>query len=121
MTSDFVTVNAGATAAEAIALLPNAAREGHFLSYLYMVDLDGRLVGVVSLTAILAADPAIPLVEIARDHFESAGVDTTAAELLESFKKYRVQAIPILDEAERPRGIVLLRGLLFETVRELSE
>jgi CBS domain-containing protein len=121
MTSDFVCVPLSGTAGTALEQLRPAATEKKFISYFYCLDPDGRLAGVASLTALLATDPATPLREIARDHFASADADLEAEQLLELFKKFRVQAIPVLDEEGRPLGVVLFRNLMFETVEELAE
>lgn len=121
MTSDFVRIPIGATAGDALDQLRPAAQEKKFFAYFYAVDGEGRLVGVVSLTALLGADRATPLRDLVREHFQSARVDETADDLLDDFKKFRVQALPVLDDDGRPLGIVLFRNLMFETVEELAE
>jgi len=121
MTSNFVDVSMSATAAEALALLPEAAREKRFVAYLYATDADGRLAGVVSLTSLLAAEGATEVKELARDHFVNVTVETKSDEILDDFKKFQIQAIPVVDDDGKPIGIVLFRSVLFESVSELAQ
>jgi len=106
MTTDYVTVPERLTAGGAIAQLRESARETDTLTYVYITDSNGHLLGVVSLHELVLADPAAPLAEIMHRRVVSVGVLDSQEEVAQAVSKYNLVAIPVVDTEQRIQGIV---------------
>src|SRR5512133_1790779 len=130
-----VVMTRGPATIEEAAPVSDAAAEmasGGF-RHLPVVDATGVLVGMISerdLRALLGTDVgrfadatadvlAEPVLEAMTPDPVSLPATATLAEALEVFADERVGAIPVVDDAERPIGIVSYVDLL-GTIRELS-
>jgi len=86
------------------------------LYYLYVVDRDQRLVGVLSLRELLLAGPHDPLTSIMRTPVTSLPVRADSAAVLGHPGWRQWHALPVVDEHE-----VLLGTVRYETFRRLVE
>ena len=106
MTEKVVRIRRRWTAQETIEYLRDIDPETETLAYLYVVDDDDRLVGVVPLRDLITA-PANTLI---RDIMEldviSVTVDTDQEEVARLVAKYDFFAIPVADRAGRLAGII---------------
>ncbi len=131
-----VVMTRGPATVEEAAPVSDAAAEmaaGGF-RHLPVVDANGALVGMISerdLRSLLGTDVARfadatadvlaePVLEAMTPDPVSLPPTATLAEALEVFADERVGAIPVVDDAERPVGIVSYVDLL-GTIRELSD
>jgi magnesium transporter len=124
MNTNFVAAEPATTAREALELLRARAEDTGLIYYLYVVDKDDRLRGVVTLRHILSADPEVLLADLMQEHPISVTVETTIKRAARIFFKYDFDAVPVIDEEGRMRGIVALRDTLesvFPEVREESK
>ena len=67
MTTEFVAVPADLTAGETIERLRELEPDAETIYYVYVVDGDGRLVGVLSLRDLIVAPPSTPIGEVMID------------------------------------------------------
>ncbi|MDR7544061.1 MAG: CBS domain-containing protein [Armatimonadota bacterium] len=106
MKLDFIAIPDTATAGETITRLRELAPDAESIYYLYVVDADGRLRGVVSLRGLLIADPKTPITQIATTDVAAVRAeesDEAAAALL---MKYDLLAVPVVDASDRLLGVV---------------
>ncbi len=106
MTPEFVAVPEGVTAGEALTVLQAGVVNRETLSYVYAVDDEDRLVGVVDLRELVTADPSAPL-----DTFFVASVVRVTPEVNQEqvgqlCKTYDLLALPVVDEDGRLLGTV---------------
>lgn len=112
MTPNYIAIPDSLTAGEAIAHLREMAPDAESIYYMYVVDAEGRLVGVLSLRGLLLAEPATPVVEITSPEViavRSDESDEAAAALL---IKYDLLAVPVLDTEDRLLGTVLVDDVM---------
>ena len=64
MTTEFVAVEAHLTAAQTIERLRELEPDAETIYYVYVVDVVGRLVGVLSLRDLIVAQPSTPIGEV---------------------------------------------------------
>ena len=76
------------------------------LSSLFLVDVDGRLIGTVPLARLFVAAGATPLKELASETLISATVDEKEDALTELFDKYNLLMLPVVDEERRLAGVI---------------
>ncbi len=112
MTTDFVTLPASGTAAEALEWIRRERPERHAMTYIYLLDGEGKLSGVVSLRDVVLAVPAQALVEVMEDDVVTITAERDEEEVGRIMTKYDLLAIPVVDEEGRPLGIVTLDDAL---------
>ncbi len=112
MTLEFVTLVAGTTAGDAIGWLRRERPDQHAMSYVYVLDAEERLAGVLSLRELVLADPSQAVDAIMEDDLVSVSADTDEEELGRLMTKYNLLAVPVVDDERRLLGIVTLDDAL---------
>jgi magnesium transporter len=108
MTTDVVRLQQSTTIREALNELSNSANDLEMVYYLYLIDQDGFLRGVVSAREILSAmrQPNRPLSEIMKTDLIAARVTDDQEKVAELVAKLDLLAVPIVDQSGRFLGIV---------------
>ncbi len=106
MTTEFVAVPADLTAAQTIDRLRELEPDAETIYYVYVVDVDERLVGVLSLRDLIVAPPSTRISDVMID--EPVAVDVTADHdhVAGVMARYNLLAIPVVDLDGRLVGIV---------------
>ncbi len=91
------------------------------LTYLYVVDRDDKLIGVVALRNLVLAKPDQTIEEIMSREVVSVPVTADQEELAEMVAKYDYFAIPVVDENERLVGVVTVDDVLDIFEEEVTE
>lgn len=110
MTTDYVAMPGGVTAAEAMRRLRTLEEKPEFLHYVYVVeDLENeRLLGVVSLRDLILADPEAALADIMEADFKWARLQGGAIEVAKLMGDYNLVALPVLTADGCLQGIVTI-------------
>jgi magnesium transporter len=112
MSSDFVATKKTASVLDVLKDIRSSKREPHSLSYVYLLDDERTLLGVVDLRdLLLAADPVL-LGDIMVAPVVSAQRDDTREDLAELFARYQFHLIPVVDEHDRMLGVVYYRDIM---------
>jgi len=106
MNTEFFAVSPKLTAGATIAELRRAAREAETIYYIYVIEPDGRLTGVLSLRELVMADPQKPVSEIMHRRLVTARLNESQDAIAQAVSKYNLLAIPVVDERGRIQGIV---------------
>lgn len=104
-TSDFVAVDAGMTAADALAHLRATAPGSETIYVLYVLDGD-RLQGTVSLRDLVVAPPDAAIGGLLRRDPVFVRASWPRARAAELIRRYDLLAVPVVDDDERMIGIV---------------
>jgi Mg/Co/Ni transporter MgtE len=119
MNVDFVSCAATATAVQALALIATARGiQPEALLKLHVLDENKRLTGVVSVIALLQAEPSESVGNLMDSDpvRVSANADLTDIALL--MADYNLYAIPVVDEQDRVLGVVTVDDVLEATIPE---
>jgi len=114
MTLEFVTLPQGTTAGDALAWMRRERPDQHAMSYVYVLDPDGRLAGVLSLRELVLADPEQAVDAVMEDDLVTVAADTEEDEVGRLMMKYNLLAVPVVDDERRLLGIVTLDDALDE-------
>jgi CBS domain-containing protein len=108
MTTKFVSVPRGITVAEALRLvrLEAVSKEAETIYYVYATETDDVLVGVVSLSDLVLADPTSPLDAIMHHKPIRVELDASREEVLEAIARYNLLAVPVVDADKHLQGII---------------
>jgi len=102
---DFARIRVSQTVSEALDGLRRHPPQGRIL-YLYVVDDQGRLVGVVPTRRLLLGSPEHPVAEIMVRQVIALPARATVLEACECFIQHRFLAFPVVDEGRRLLGVV---------------
>lgn len=95
--------------------------EAETLHYLYVVDRDNHLLGVVPLRNLLMAQPDALIESIMLPDVVAVPVTADQEELAEFISRYDYFAIPIVDDEERLLGVVTVDDALDVLAEEATE
>lgn len=120
MTRDVVALRRQWTVAETLDYL-HALEDTETLQYLYVVDRNDALIGVVPLRDFILAKPHLRIEEIMRADIVSVPVTADQEELAEMVSRYDFVAIPVVDDNGRFIGVVTVDDVLDILEEEVTE
>ncbi len=106
MTTAFLAYPPDMTVEEAIKELRLEAPDVETIYYLYIVDLQERVIGVISLKNLILAMPQTLLGDIMVTPVKTLSLDAKEKDVAEFVSKYNLLAAPVVDENNTLRGIV---------------
>ena len=121
MTTAYLALNRDATVSEAIEFLRQVDPETDIPYYLYVIDAERRLVGVVSLRDLLVADPETRLGQIMDTEVIYVTADTDQEEAAHIMSKYDLSAVPVVDSQRRLIGVITFDDLVEVLEEEATE
>ena len=123
MTTELVSVEQTVTVEEALAHVRAAARSGRRESIhaIYVVDTDGKLVGVMSVRELLAAPEGASVADVM--HTEIVSVQTSAdrEEVARVTSEYDLVVVPVVDGFGRIVGVITVDDVIDAIVEEQTE
>jgi Mg/Co/Ni transporter MgtE len=107
----FMTRPTHATADEVMSNFRVIARDMDVIMYIYVVDAQEKLVGVVDIRELLAAQPEQTLGEIMTDKVIALAVDDTLRDAVKLFDRYGFRAAPVTDGDNLLKAVVSYRDI----------
>jgi len=108
MTKDLIALPGGLTAAQAIDELREKKPDPELTYYLYVVDGDGKLEGVLSLRDLVVAAPETKVTEIMDPHVLKIDAETPKEEVAALIAKYDLLALPVVNARGKLLGTVTI-------------
>ena len=121
MRSGFVSLNETIPVERAIETLCRLRPPSDRAYYLYTVDDEGRLRGVVSVRDLIVAAPGTPLAELAGRDVHAVRVDLDQEEVARTLQRYNLLAIPVVDGDGRLVGATTADDVIDVLVEEATE
>jgi magnesium transporter len=121
MTPELVTLRRRITAEEAIAYIRNLAPDSETVYYVFVVDDEGRLCGVVSLRQLIVADPTARIEEIMDPEVIRVHVGTDQEECARLMTRYDLLALPVVDNGDHLVGLITVDDLVDVLEEETTE
>lgn len=121
MTHGFVALRERLSAHEAIAELRRLKPDADTSYYLYVIDAEGRLIGVVGIRDLIVADPLTGLAGIMRRDVHSVREETDQEECARIIQRYDLLALPVVDEGGRLVGVLTIDDLIDVVEEEATE
>ena len=108
MTSDFVALPGEITAAQAIDELRVRKPDPELTYYLYIINGEGKLEGVLSLRDLVVAAPETKVSEIMDPHVLKVDAQTPKEEVAALIAKYDLLALPVVNARGKLMGTVTI-------------
>lgn len=121
MTNRFVWIPKVYTVRDAVEKLKTFAGFAENIYYLYVIDEEKKLVGVVSYRDLLLAEMDEKIEEIMYSRVISVPAETDQEEVARTMERYDFIAVPVIDEQERLIGIVTVDDVLDVLIEEANE
>jgi magnesium transporter len=123
MNQDVATLRRYWTVAEALDYIRSLveADETETIHYLYVVDKDYKLIGVVPIRTLLLALPHQTIESIMRPDILTVSVHADQEELAETVSRYDFVAVPVVDDNNRLLGVVTVDDVLDIVEEEATE
>jgi len=107
---------------DAIAYLRRQARERlETIYYVYVLDSEQRLLGVVSFRELFAAPADKTVRDVMRQSLVTAREDMDQEELSQLFREHGLMAVPVVDGEGRMKGIVTIDDIVDVVEEEATE
>ena len=121
MNTRFVRLRTTDTVEQAIEQIRQQASRAEHVYYVYVVDQQEHLMGVVSMRDLILAQPLARLQEVMKKDPVAAQVNDDRELLINRTREYDLPAIPVLDSRRRLVGIVTVDDVVDAMDEEFSE
>jgi magnesium transporter len=121
MNTDFITAKSVQTVQDVLSIVQEECKKAELLYYVYILDAEDRLRGIVTLRHLLSSEPLTVMADIMCENIVSVTIDTSIKNAAQLFFKYNFEAIPVLDEDGKIQGIVTFRDTLESVFPEVGE
>jgi magnesium transporter len=121
MTTHLLTLAPEITAAQAIEYLRQTTLGSDTPYYLYVVEQDSKLLGVVGLRDLVIADPNRRIIEIMDTDVISAKTDLDQENVARLMIRYDLAAMPVVDDSGSLRGVITYDDLIDVVEDEATE
>jgi len=119
MNTEFLALDEELTVAQAIEAIRQYPRKESFF-YVYCVDADQHLVGVLSLRSLILANAAAQLKDLMVQSVVRTQIDSSPEEVAQLVSKYDLLSIPVVDMQNTLVGVVTVDDVL-DVIQEQAE
>ncbi|OIJ17035.1 magnesium transporter [Anaerobacillus alkalilacustris] len=121
MNNRYVWIPKHFTIREAVDKLKHFAELAEYLNYLYVIDEQKKLVGVVSYRDLLLADLQDKIEEIMYSRVVMADVYTDQEEVAKLITRYDFVSLPVVEEDNRLVGVITVDDIIDVVIQEANE
>jgi len=121
MTNRFVWIPQHYTVRETVDKLKIFAEYSETINYLYVIDNDKKLVGVVSYRDLIIADEKEKIQDIMYSRVISASVHSDQEEVARIIERYDFLAVPVVENNNELVGIVTVDDIIDVVIKEANE
>lgn len=112
MTTEYISLPNTLTAQQTIERLRELAPDAETIYYLYIVDEEERLLGVLSLRDLIVSPPETPSASFMIKNVICVQVDDSLDEVKDVMNKYDLLALPVVDANHVLRGIITVDDVM---------
>lgn len=121
MTTEFVSIPKNSTVRSAMNILRNAAPNAETIYYVFVVDEDKRLSGIVTLRDLIISDEDTLIGTIMNERVVSVSVSEDQEEVARMIKDYDFLAMPVVDFQQHLLGIITVDDIIDVLDEEASD
>ncbi len=121
MTTDFTALSENLTVEETLSRLRELAPEEETIYYVYVIDDEHHLKGVLSLRDLIVSPPETHIHDTMLTDITTVDVDDDQESVADVISKYDLIAVPVIDEAGKLVGIVTVDDVLEVMEQESAE
>ncbi|KHF30543.1 Magnesium transporter MgtE [Anoxybacillus sp. BCO1] len=112
MTTEYIAIHANQTVRSAMQILKKEAAHAETIYYIYVVNEQHQLVGVLSLRELLTSDDDAMICDVMNDRVVSVFVDADQEEVARKMQNYDFLALPVVDMNNHLLGIITVDDIV---------
>jgi len=112
MSPEFVALNETATVNDALTRLRRMSSVGKDVSYVYVVDKELHLTGVLMMRDLVLASGATPLSEVMLTNIVKVYDDDDLDDVADKLIEKKLLAVPVVNDAEQIKGVIVATQLV---------
>ncbi|SHE76382.1 magnesium transporter [Seinonella peptonophila] len=120
-TVDYISARAHWTGEQALRHIRKVGHEAEIVSYIYVTNIRGELVGIVSLKEIILASPDTSLSNLTTTDIISVPAEMGQEEVAQIFSNYDLYALPVVNQQKRLIGIITIDDVVDVIQEEATE
>lgn len=124
MNTEFVSIKHNDFAGTVLEKLRFELKKKESVYYIYVLDDNDALLGVVTLRQLLTSLPDKPVSEFMRKRVTKVKVGTNIKDVAEIFYKYDFNVVPVVDEQNKIKGIITMKDAfrsVFDEIKKEAE
>lgn len=121
MKKGYITVNKNLNVEDAIKQIRSEATEADSIYYIYVIDNESKLVGVLSLRDLFVAKETDLIEDIMIENIKSVRDSEDREEAVKIVSKYNLVAVPVVDKDGVLKGIITIDDILDVMEEEATE
>ena len=121
MTTEFVVVSIDMTVKEAMRHLRKVAPDAETIYYIYVVNQDRQLVGVISLRDLIIAEGVLTIDDVVNRQIVSVSVGDDQEDIARMMRDYDFLALPVVDFQNHLLGIITVDDIMDVMEEEASD
>ncbi|MFC4559351.1 magnesium transporter [Virgibacillus kekensis] len=121
MTTEYVAIYKTETVINTLRQLRKDAPDAETIYYLYVIDVDKRLVGVLSLRDLIIADDNVLISDVMSEKIVSVSVAEDQEDVAQMMRDYDFLAVPVVDFQHHLLGIITVDDIMDVMDEEASE
>ncbi|MCF6409177.1 magnesium transporter [Pseudalkalibacillus salsuginis] len=121
MTTEFVAIRANQTVTQAMQILRKEAPDAETIYYVFVVDENKKLVGVISLRDLIIAEEDTLVTDVMNERVVAISVGEDQEEAARMMKDYDFLALPVVDFQNHLLGIITVDDIVDVIDEEASE
>ncbi len=112
MTTEFVSIVANQTVRSAMAILKSKALEAETIYYVYVMDIDETLVGVISLRDLIINEDDALISDLMSERPVFVNVNDDQKDVAKTIRDYDFLAVPVVDDLDHLLGIITVDDII---------
>lgn len=121
MTTEYISIHAHQTVHSAMQILKQEAPNAETIYYVFVIDEEEKLVGVISLRDLIISEPDTMISEIMNERVYSVSVAEDQEEVARKMKDYNFLALPVVDFQNHLLGIITVDDIVDVIDEEASD
>ena len=121
MTSDYAILHPNQTAQQAIEKLRVEAPDHEMIYYAYVVDKDRKLIGTVSMRALIVSEPDAKVSELLTSDVEKVNVKDPEEQASRKLKRLDLLALPVVDDEDKLVGMITFDDAMQAIEEDVSD
>jgi magnesium transporter len=121
MTTEYISIHANQTLHSAMQILKNEAPNAETIYYIYVIDEDKKLAGVISLRDLIINEPDTMISEVMNERVYTVSVAEDQEEVARKMKDYNFLALPVIDFRGHLLGIITVDDIVDVIDEEASD
>lgn len=121
MTTEYVTAEASETVEQVLLRLRHEGKLAETIYYIYVLNEEKRLIGVVSLRELIVSHPEDALLHMMKEHLITATTDMEQEKAVAIIEEYDLLAVPVVNHDDEMIGIITVDDVLDVMQQEATQ